>query len=332
MADVARLAGVSHQTVSRVINGMDHIRPETRQRVEEAIQRLGYRPNKAARALVTTRSATVGVIGTDGGLWGPSNIHRTIEQAARAAGYFVSSTGLDTISRQELADAVEHLLTQHVEGIIMIAGHDEALELARNQDVGVPFVVAAGEHGSDRRRANPEQYEAARLATRHLLNLGHTEIMHVAGPLNWVEARVREDGWRAELAAAGLRPAEPVRGDWSAASGYVAGMRIAASPGVTAVFCANDELAIGVLRALSEAGLRVPEDVSIVGFDDIPVSAYLVPPLTTIRQDIATVGRRAVETLDAAIRGITLDSPRPAALELVVRASTAAPRTARRTG
>ncbi len=324
MADVARLAGVSSQTVSRVVNDQGSISPATRQRVEEAIRQLGYRPNKAARALATTRSATIGVIGTEGGLWGPGTVHRSVESAARRAGYSVSSVSLETVSRSELTDAVEHLLAQHVEGVIMIAGFDEALELARNQDVGVPFVVVVGDAATDRRATASAQFEAARTAVRHLLDLGHAEVAHVAGPENWVEARAREAGWRSAMAEAGLRPAEPVAGDWSVASGYRAGQRIAAAGEATAVFAANDEMAVGVLRALAEAGLRVPADVSLVGFDDIPLAAYLVPPLTTVRQDLRAVGRRAVHALEAAIGGLEARAAVPPP-ELVVRSSTAPP-------
>ena len=304
MADVARLAGVSSQTVSRVVNDQGPTSPATRQRVQEAIRQLGYRPNKAARALATTRSATIGVIGTQGGLWGPGTVHRSVESAARAAGYSVSSVSLETVSRSELTEAVEHLLNQHVEGVIMIAGFDEAVELAHQQDVGVPFVVVVGDAASARCETDTAQFEAARTAVRHLLDLGHVRVAHVAGPRNWVEARAREAGWRSALAQAGLRPAPPVRGDWSVASGYRAGQRIAAAGEATAVFAANDEMAVGVLRALAEAGLRVPSDVSLVGFDDIPLSAYLVPPLTTVRQDLQAVGRSAVHALRAAIGGL----------------------------
>lgn len=326
MLDVARLAGVSHQTVSRVINGQTNIRPETRARVEEAIRRLGYRPNTAARALVTRRSATIGVIGTEAGLWGPTSIQRTIEHAARQANYFVSSVNLDAVTRQELSAAIDHLLSQSVEGIIMIAAHDEALDVVHSQDPVVPFVVVEGDLSKSRWTAGVDQVAGARLATRHLIELGHSEILHVTGPLNWTEARARQDGWRSEMFAVGLRPGEPIHGDWTAESGFAAGARILARRDVTAVFAANDQMALGVLRALFETGLRVPEDISVVGFDDIPEAAYLIPPLTTIRQDFPAVGRRAIEVLQAAITHRTESLPRLIDPELIVRVSTAPPR------
>ncbi len=325
MHDVARLAGVSHQTVSRVVNGAASIRPETRARVQQAIDRLGYRPNTAARSLVKGRSATIGIIATDTTEFGPTSIHRTVEEAARDAGFFASSVSLSAVTREDFDAAVEHLVRLAVEGIVVIAGHDDALDVVRSREESLPFVLVEGDLSKSRRTVGVDQVLGARLATRHLIELGHTEIAHVTGPLDWAEARARRDGWRAEMSAAGLCPPEPIAGDWSAASGFAAGQRIAADPGTTAVFSGNDQMAVGVLRALHESGLSVPGDVSVVGFDDIPESGYLIPPLTTVRQDFPAVGRRAIEQLAAAIGGdegsvIPLIDP-----ELVVRASTAPP-------
>ena len=329
MADVARLAGVSHQTVSRVINGQTNLRPATRERVEEAIRQLGYRPNPAARALVTRRSATIGVIGSKSDFWGPSTVHRTIQAAGRAAGYFVSSTNLQSLTRAELTDAISHLRDQSVEGIVLIAAHDDALEVARAQEAtGVPVVVVEGDESRARWTVGVDQVAGAELGTRHLIDVGHVDIAHLAGPLDWTEARARLLGWQTAMYAAGLRPSKPLRGDWSARSGYEAGLEVARDTRVTAVFAANDQMAIGLLRALAEAGRAVPHDVSVVGFDDIPEAAYLIPPLTTVRQDFSAVGRRAIEILQAAIAGAQPDTDTPARLigpELVVRASSGPP-------
>jgi len=325
MADVARLAGVSHQTVSRVVNGHPNLRPETRDRVLRAIRQLGYRPNTAARALVTRRSGTIGVIGSRSGFWGPSTVARTVQAAGREAGYFVSSANSPGLTREELTDAVDHLRNQGVEGIILIAATDEALEVARTQvDLGVPVVVIEGDESKARWTVGVDQLAGAEAATRHLIELGHTGIAHLAGPQPWTEARARLAGWQAAMDAAGLRPSSLLIGDWSARSGYGLGQEVARRRELTAVFCANDQMALGLLRALSEAGLQVPGDVSVVGFDDIPEAAYLIPPLTTVRQDFTAVGHRAIEILQAAIAG----EPAPERLigpELVVRASTAAP-------
>ena len=325
MADVARLAGVSHQTVSRVVNGQPNLRPETRDRVLAAIQQLGYRPNTAARSLVTRRSGTIGVIGSKSGFWGPSTVHRTIQAAGRAAGYFVSSASLQSLTREEFVDAMNHLRDQHVEGIVLIAATDEAVDAARAQvDQGVPVVVVEGDEAKAPWTVGVDQVAGAVLGTRHLLDLGHVEVVHLAGPLSWTEARARLQGYQDAMYGAGLRPAVQIEGDWTARSGYEAGRAIAGRRDVTAVFCANDQMALGLLRALSEAGLSVPGDISVVGFDDIPEAAYLIPPLTTVRQDFTAVGQRAIEILRAAMSG-AVSPGRLIQPELVVRASTTAP-------
>ncbi|WP_242652922.1 LacI family DNA-binding transcriptional regulator [Intrasporangium flavum] len=325
MQDVARLAGVSHQTVSRVINGATSIRPETRERVLQAIERLGYRPNTAARALVSGRSATIGIIATASTLFGPTSVHRTVNVAAREAGFFASSVSLSEMTREGFDAAVDHLDRLAVEGIVVIAGHDEALEVARSRSAHTPFVIVEGDLTRARRTVGVDNVAGARLATRHLLDLGHTEIAHITGPLDWAEARARSEGWRAEMVSAGLRPMEPVAGDWSAGSGYRAGLHLAADEAVTAVFAANDQMAIGALRALHEAGRRVPEDVSVVGFDDVPEAEYVIPPLTTVRQDFEQIGREAIAMLTQVISGDTDQEPSLIDPELIVRASTAPP-------
>ncbi len=325
MADVARLAGVSHQTVSRVINGAPSIRRETRERVLEAIRRLDYRPNTAARALVRGRSGMIGIIGTARTLFGPTSIHRSVEDAARAAGYFATSVSLSEVTVRALSDATEHLMRVGVEGVVMIAGNDEALEVVRMTRSGVPFVVVEGDLSRASVTVGVDQVLGARMATDHLLDLGHREIVHVSGPLNWAEARARLKGWRQAMSAAGLRPAEPIEGDWRAHSGYVAGLRIGAMRGTTAVFAANDQMAIGVLRALHERGRRVPQEISVVGFDDVPEAPYLIPPLTTVQQDFGAVGRRAITAVTQAIDD-TVPQRLPLVIpKLVVRQSTAPP-------
>lgn len=327
MADVARLAGVSHQTVSRVVNDHPNLRPETRERVQRAIEQLGYRPNTAARALVTRRSGTIGVIGSKSGYWGPSTVHRTVQAAARAAGFFVSSVNLPALTRAEVVDAIDHLRSQGVEGIVLITATDEALEVARShQATGLPVIVVEGDETKASWTVGVDQARGAALAVEHLLGLGHTEIVHLAGPQSWTEARARLVGYQDAMYAAGLRPAPALIGDWSARSGFTLGCEeIVPRSDVTAVFCANDQMALGLLRALHESGRAVPEQVSVVGFDDIPEAAFLIPPLTSVRQDFGAVGRRAIEILRAVIEGETppesLISP-----ELVVRTSSASPR------
>ncbi|MET0449431.1 MAG: LacI family DNA-binding transcriptional regulator [Aeromicrobium sp.] len=323
MADVAALAGVSHQTVSRVINGMPNVQPGTRDRVLAAIKDLGYRPNTAARALVTRRSSTIGIISTAAGLYGPTSIQRSVEKAAREGGYFAGSVSLKDVSATGLTDAIDHLLRQGVEGIVMIAAQHEAVDLIKRQDPGVPLVVVEGDLSRAKFAVGVDQHRGAHEATNHLIGLGHTCIAHVSGPEGWTEADARRQGWHDAITAAGLTPGPLLVGDWSAETGFRHGRELAEDTDVSAVFAANDQMAIGILRALHEAGRRVPDDVSVVGFDDLPEAAYLIPPLTTVRQNFVEVGRRAIAVLTAAIHGEEEDLERLIAPELVRRDSTA---------
>jgi len=297
MADVARLAGVSHQTVSRVINNHPNVAATTRTRVQAAIRELGYRPNSAARTLVTRRSKTLGVVSFDSTLYGPASMLYGIEQAARDADYFISIVSLRSITRSALLDAVDRLREQAVEGIVVIAPHTSASGVLAQAGRGVPLVGAGCGVTEEVPMVSIDQRAGAVAATRHLLDLGHGTVHHVAGPSTWLDAVGRAEGWRSTLEAAGARVPAVVAGDWSARSGYEAGQRLATEPDVTAVFCANDHMAQGLLRAFAEAGRKVPEDVSLVGFDDIPEAAYFVPPLSTVRQDFGELGRRSLELL-----------------------------------
>jgi DNA-binding LacI/PurR family transcriptional regulator len=322
MADVARLAGVSHQTVSRVINGSSSIRPATKARVEQAISELGYRPNTAARALVTRRSGIIGIVGTNSALYGPSSIQRSVEEAARGAGYFSSMVPLAEVTREALRDALDHLGRQSVEAIVMIAAQEDALAVAHSADAGLPLIVVEGDLSGRGLSVGVDQISGARQATQHLIDLGHRAIDHVAGPMTWTEAKGRRIGYEEAMRNAGLAPRESLVGDWTPACGYAIGCELARRGDASAVFVANDQMAIGVLHAFAENGIGVPGDVSVVGFDDIPEAAYLNPALTTIRQDFKAVGQRAIElviaTLDGSTASVPLLSP-----ELIIRNSTA---------
>lgn len=323
MADVARLAGVSHQTVSRVINGSSSIRPATKARVEQAIHELGYRPNTAARALVTRRSGIIGIVGTNSGLYGPSSIQRSVQEAARAAGYFSSLVPLAEVTPDELHGALDHLARQSVEAIVMIAAQEDALAVVHSADAGVPLIVVEGDLSGRGLSVGVDQIAGARAATEHLIGLGHRAIDHVSGPMTWTEARGRRTGYEAAMRAAGLTPGAPLEGDWTPARGYQLGLDLARNGRTTAVFVANDQMAIGLLHAFAEVGVRVPEDISVVGFDDIPEAGYLIPALTTVRQDFHAVGRRAIDLVTATLDGVATSVPLLAP-ELVIRASTAA--------
>jgi DNA-binding LacI/PurR family transcriptional regulator len=331
MADVARIAGVSHQTVSRVLNDHPNVRPATRDRVLAAIRELGYRPNAAARTLVTRRTNTLGVISFNTTLYGPASMLYGIEQAAKQHDYFVTVAALAALDRRSVLDAVERLRDQAVEGIIVIAPQTTAVGALANVPSDVPLVaVGCGTHASLATVAVDNEAGAER-ATSYLLDLGHPTVHHLAGPASWLDAQEREVGWRRTLASRGTPVPEPLNGgDWSARTGFELGHRIAREPGITAVFCANDHMALGLLRALQSAGRRVPQDVSIIGFDDIPEAEFFGPPLTTVRQDFDELGRRAlralIELIGAENGGPPVAVPRVSIDPgLVVRASAARP-------
>jgi DNA-binding LacI/PurR family transcriptional regulator len=326
MADVARVAGVSHQTVSRVLNDAERVRPETRERVLSAMRELDYRPNPVARALVTGRSRTLGVVSFDTTLYGPASTLFGIERAAHVAGYFVSIVSVTALDRASVLTAVERLRGQGVDGILLITPQEAAAEAVVHVPAGMP--VVAVEAGPE--EAVPvvavDQFAGAVAATRHLLELGHRTVWHIAGPADFLEARQRIDGWQFALEAAGADVPPLLSGDWSARSGYELGQRLATVSDVTAVFAANDQMALGMLRALHEVGRQVPRDISIVGFDDIPEAQFFIPPLTTVRQDFNEMGRQSLMLLLSEIGAPERSSSRVIVeAELMVRASTAPP-------
>lgn len=326
MADVAKHAGVSHQTVSRVLNESPLVRPDTRAKVLAAIEQLGYRRNMAARMLATNRSRRIGMVSAHLVLYGPSMISAAVQDVGHAAGYDVSLVGLGEFTAQCLREAVDRLLDQAVEALVIAVAQGDALAAARELDLGIPVVITQGVSAGQPMAAGIDQHAGAVLATEHLLDLGHRKVAHVAGPADWVEAVQRRDGWRDAHAGRGLLPGPELAGDWSAQSGYEAGLLIADDPDITAVFVANDAMALGLLKALHERGRQVPEEVSVVGFDDVPEAAFYWPGLTTVRQDFTELGTRAVELALRALEGeadASLDLVRP---ELVVRASTASAR------
>lgn len=322
MADVARLAGVSHQTVSRVINGSASIRPATKARVVQAIEELGYRPNTAARALVTRRSGIIGIIGMHSSLYGPSSIQRSVQEAARTAGYFSSLVPLAEVTPETLHDALDHLARQSVEAIVMIAVQEDALAIAHAADADLPLIVVEGDLSGRGLSVGVDQIDGARQATEHLIGLGHRAIDHVAGPLTYTEAKGRRTGYEAAMRDAGLVPGPMWEGDWTPASGYEIGRELARRGDATAIFVGNDQMAIGMLHAFAEARLVVPRDISVVGFDDIPEAGYLNPALTTVRQDFHAIGCKAIELVTATLDGVTSSVPLLAP-ELIVRDSTA---------
>lgn len=322
--DVARLAGVSHQTVSRVLNGLPNVRPATKERVEQAIVQLRYSPSPAARALVTRRTRTIGLITPSVADYGPTSIAMHVNLAARAARYSVDTVSTVSESPEAVKATVDALLRQRVDAIVIVVTERSVAELVHSLDLSVPVVASASSPRRGPHLVSIDQYRGARSAVRHLAEAGHTRILHVAGPQLAADASERIRGWRDELAAQRLEEPDLYYGDWSAASGYEAASELDIAPG-TAIFVGNDQMSIGLLSALRERRLSVPEDVSIVGFDDIPESAYLYPPLTTVRQDFAALGQMMMQKVLVALEepgSETTDTPLPTTF--VLRASTRA--------
>ncbi|MGW1092045.1 LacI family DNA-binding transcriptional regulator [Streptomyces sp. NPDC002596] len=326
MADVARRAGVSSQTVSRVSNGHPGVVDTTRRQVLAAMKELGYRPNSAARALKRGEFRTIGIITFSLSTTGNVRTLEAIATSAAQHGYATTLLPVAIPTQDEVRGAFTRLGELAVDAIIVIMEVHllDAATVSLPPNVGV--VVADSDAGDRYSVVDTDQAGGARDAVRHLLDLGHETVWHLAGPEDSFAAQRRTDAWRATLQEAGRDVPAPLRGDWSAESGYRAGLRLAQEPHCTAIFAANDQMALGVLRALHESGRTVPDQVSVVGFDDIPDSGSFVPPLTTVHQDFAEVGRRCVEGAlrqigsDAEERGTTLVPTR-----LVIRRSTARP-------
>ncbi|WP_284252568.1 LacI family DNA-binding transcriptional regulator [Litorihabitans aurantiacus] len=322
MADVAAEAGVSPQTVSRVLRGHPNVSDVTRLLVEGAVAKTGYRRTGLARALVTGRSMTLGVMTHESVHHSAAALMLGITRAARERGYFVSAAGTTSVAPAAVSAGIEHLRDQGVDGLVVAlpVWDEEALEKAT---LRLPTVTIDGSSPSAVGTINADQEEAGRIATRHLLEIGHETVWHVAGPTAWKDASGRSTGWEKELVAAGRSVPPVLYGDWTAESGYRNGLILARMPDATAVFVSSDEMALGLVSALVEHGRRVPEDISVVGMDDIPLARFGVPPLTTMRQPFEEMGRDAVRlVLDAVERPDVERQHLLVEPELVVRRST----------
>lgn len=342
ITDVAARAGVSIQTVSRVLNSAPKVAAGTRQRVLEAITELGYRRNPAARALATGRGGVVGVLTPSAAFYGPSSVTAALGLAAVDAGVHLAVEHVVDLDADSVRQGLSRLVDQYAAGVVLVVPVQEALEALTGSQLLVPVVSVVGNGGATGPEVCVDQRAGARMATQHLLDLGHETVWHVRGPQGWFEAAEREVGWREALRDAGREVPPVLDGAWTADSGHRAGQLLARVPEVTAVFAANDSCALGVVRALAERGRSVPGDVSVVGFDDVPESAHYLPPLTTVRQEFSELGRTALQVVlrmvdearaDGGVADGAGQGPAAAAVpsvrltpELVVRASTAPPR------
>lgn len=299
MAMVAGRAGVSGQTVSRVVNGSPRVDPATRTRVEAAMAELGYRPHRAARALRTGRTQTIGLVVTTLATVGNSRMLQATAEAAEERGYAL----LLVTAGERVADAFERLRDQGVDGAIVL-NEASALATVEDRPQGLRLVVVDAPADSGLLVVHSDHAGGAAAATRRLLAAGHENVRHLAGPTDSFASAERERGWRETLEAAGITAEVVVRGDWSADSGYAA---TRALMGATAVFSANDQMALGLMRGFAEQGRAVPDDVSVIGFDDVPDAANYRPPLTTVRQDFTALAVAAVEELVADIEGAEIE-------------------------
>ena len=327
MSDVAKLIGVSQQTVSRVANGANYVSEATRSRVLQAMQQLGYYPNSAARALVTSRSHNIGVIGIESTLYGPATLLLGIEGAADLAGYRVTVTHLRDLSRAAIEEACRRYADQSTDGIIMIEPVHSASKIFLS--LGMPVVALGRSSTRGIPSVSNDNAGDAHKVVQYLLSLGHDTVWHIAGPANWSAANDRIKGWRTALEQAGRPIPQHLRGDWTPRSGYELGLQLANRRELSAIFVANDQMAVGVLNALAASGRRVPGEVSVAGFDDSPEAEFLLPPLTTMRQDFELVANTALSMLVDIIDGRPL-SKRHVAVpgSLMIRNSTAHGQTA----
>ncbi len=323
--DVARLAKVSHQTVSRVLNNNPSIRPETKNRVLKAMESLGYRPSLAARALASSRSKMLGILSSDTDFTGPAAMVHHMEAAARTQGYFVVTVGIDANDEDSVRSGIDHLMKLGIEGLALVTPQLRAVEIARAAVSGIPVVTLDSMYRMDELAVSVDNFAGGAAATQHLIDLGHRNIVHISGPQGWFESTTRAAGYTATMLNANLTP-QVIDGDWQIDTGYRIGKKLDVdSKGVTALFIANDRMSFGFMHAMRERGIEVPKRLSIVGFDDLEEATYSSPPLTTLRQDFKELGNRAMNLLLSEISGTSTKKLDRLIPELIKRGSTAAP-------
>jgi DNA-binding LacI/PurR family transcriptional regulator len=321
--DVAARCGVSYQTVSRVVNGSQFVAEKTRARVLKAIHELGYRPNLAARRLATRRSGLIGMVGTDITYYGPAQVMVSIEETAKHHDYNLMFAGIERSNDSQLEAAINDLCEHQIDGLVLGVQVEGRIELIRQLCRGVPFLSVDSTSAPGVPTVVVDQSLGVRLAIEHLLKLGHRRIACISGPLGWSAARERRSAFIRALKRAGCDVGLIAEGDWSAESGYAATAELLKERKFSAIVAGNDHMALGALRALHAQRIRVPQTISVVGYDDLPESRFFEPPLTTIHHDFARQGERCVTMLLRLINNESLDQPvellRP---ELVVREST----------
>jgi DNA-binding LacI/PurR family transcriptional regulator len=324
--DVAKVAGVSHQTVSRVLRGVAGAGPETRARVQRALEELHYRPSVVARELASSRPSRIGVVGYETFESSTSKVLRGVNDVAVSAGYVLDIVTVDPVGDvEEISRRLAAINGSDVAGLLATSPTAQVREALDRSVFRMPvFLDVTGDISTE-----PGPFEgtstAARLVMDHLVKLGHTRIAHIAGPFGWDSAAKREAVYRKVIVEHGLPEIAVTRGDWSAASGYSAALGLPVDAGITAIFVANDRMALGALRALDERGIRVPGEVSVAAIDDIPEAAYFTPPLTTVHVDFEEAGRVAARSLITLIEHPTDPLPAYPSSTFIRRRSTAPP-------
>jgi DNA-binding LacI/PurR family transcriptional regulator len=306
-----------------VINNGDYIKEDTRARVQAAMTALGYVPNAAARALVTSKTKIIGILVSDIVYYGPAGMMHAMEKEARRGGYFAISTSVDPFDGESIAQGIEHLRHLGIEGLVVITPQSDSVQAVERLVTNIPVVFIDSPNNSEELSAELDNYSGAKRATEHLISLGHKSIVHVTGPMGWFDAAPRVRGYQDAMKNSNL-DTRIIEGDWTVPTGYEIGKNLDLdSNQTTAIFAANDHLALGLMRALRQRGYKIPERVSIIGFDDVPEAAYYEPPLTTMRPDFAELGRVAMEKMVGRInREATVSAVTPVP-ELIVRESTA---------
>jgi DNA-binding LacI/PurR family transcriptional regulator len=330
--DVARAAGVSYQTVSRVINESSSVKNSTRESVLDAIARLGFRPNRAARALAGGPVQSVTVLTSNTSLYGQSAALEGIEEATREAGFAMGVRVIEHGALADVRDAVERAL-EPAGALIVIAFDRPSLAALHCVPSDVPVASMMPAPAEDEVPSRPvvwiDEYAAAKEATEYLLSLGHKTVHHLSIP-SWTGKTRRMSGWRSALEQAGVAVPKPLLSGWSAEWGYEMGQKLAQDAKVTALLCGNDDIALGVVRAMHEAGRPVPAEVSIVGFDDVPFARFYTPALTTVRQDFKTLGKVCFAELLAVVgSNRPIERPGYPEAQLVIRESAGPPPGAR---
>jgi DNA-binding LacI/PurR family transcriptional regulator len=301
--EVASVAGISTQTVSRVINDRPDVSPETRKRVQDVINKLGYQPSALARSLIQQRSYTLGVVTAGLRYIGPSRTLSGIASAVEEAGYSLLLKELPNFDANNIAPIFQALLSRHVDGIIWAVpeiGENRKWVNNPPSDVEVPLVYLTMEPQQNIPVVSIDNYTGGRMAVSHLLEQGYRNIGHISGPLDWWEARQRMTAWKDALKDAYLEVKDNqwAEGNWSSASGAQAVEKLFEQyPEMDSIFVANDQMALGIMKVITEKGLRIPDDIGIVGFDNIPESAFFFPSLTTVHQDQDIVAKLAVEEM-----------------------------------